>query len=71
MTFVAHPDAAVYELTVVGRLGPALRRMLEPYAIASSESQTILRASPSQTADIVDLVFLLQANGIQLCYVTT
>ncbi|HEU4947663.1 MAG TPA: hypothetical protein VFT31_10955 [Kribbella sp.] len=58
--------AAVYELTVVGALGPVLRMALEPCATASSQLQTILRTKLPADRDLVDLVALLESRGLQI-----
>jgi len=56
----------VYELVVVGPIGPALRRALEPFATACSEVQTILRAEAPHGRDLVDLMVALESRGLDV-----
>ena len=56
----------VYELVVVGAIGPALRRALEPFATACSEVQTILRAEAPHGRDLVDLMVALESRGLDV-----
>lgn len=58
--------APVYELVVVGAIGPALRRALEPFATACSEVQTILRAEAPHGRDLVDLMVALESRGLDV-----
>ncbi len=70
MTRRSRPAPEVYELTIVGNLGPVLQRALEPYAAASRELQTILRASLPESGDLVDLVLKLEAKGLEIANIT-
>ena len=70
MTRRSRPAPEVYELTIVGNLGPVLQRALEPCAAASREPQTILRASLSESGDLVDLVLKLEARGLEIANIT-
>lgn len=58
--------APVYELVVVGAIGPALRRALEPFATTCSEVQTILRAEAPHGRDLVDLMLALESRGLDV-----
>jgi len=60
------PCPAVYELTIVGTLGPVLRGALAPYASISSQPQTIIRTDVRDGADLVDLMLLLDARGLEV-----
>ncbi len=52
---------AVYEFTVVGPIGPALREALKPCRTGPAQLHTIVRTR-AQT-DLVDLAVFLQAHG--------
>jgi hypothetical protein len=56
----------VYELTIVGALGPVLQNVLRPYAVTSAEHHTIVRTSLSDERDLVDLVLALEAGDLQI-----
>lgn len=60
------PCPATYELTIVGTLGPVLTGALAPHALTSSEPQTIIRADVGDGSDLVDLVLLLDARGLEV-----
>lgn len=62
----SHAAPATYELTVVGALGPVLRKALAPYATASCEQHTILRTALGDDADLVDLVLMLASRGLDI-----
>jgi hypothetical protein len=68
MTASERPDAggAVYQFTIVGTLGPVLRRALEPYVTASQQRQTVVRADAPERGDLVDLVRLLESRGLEI-----
>lgn len=67
MVAFERPDAgAVYQFTIVGTLGPVLRRALEPYVTASPQRQTIVRADSPDGGDLVDLVRLLESKGVEI-----
>ena len=70
MSACGRSHAAVYELTVVGALGPALRKALEPFATACSEVQTILRADAPAFKDLVDLLVALESRGLDVADIT-
>lgn len=57
---------ATYELTIAGTLGPVLRGALAPCTATSSEPQTIIRADVGDGSDLVDLVLLLDARGLEV-----
>jgi hypothetical protein len=59
------PEPTVYELTIAGTIGPVLRGALAPYASATSEVHTVIRADVAQ-GDLVDLVLMLQARGLEI-----
>ncbi len=60
------PHDAVYEFTVAGRLGPVLRAALEPVAeTTSSEVLTIMCLPGHEGQDLVDIVELLGARGLE------
>jgi hypothetical protein len=56
----------VYELTIVGCLGPALLRALEPCAAKWSEPQTILRTAVPDGRDLVELLVAIQERGLDI-----
>lgn len=66
MTAHREAEAPVYELVVVGAIGPALRRALEPFATACSEAQTIVRAEAPHGRDLVDLMVALESRGLEV-----
>jgi hypothetical protein len=66
----AEPCGTVYELTVVGALGPVLRHALEPCGSAPPELHTVLRAGMPAHADLVDLVLLLDSTGLEIAAVS-
>jgi hypothetical protein len=59
-------QAPVYELTVVGMLGPVLRDVLRPYQVTSTGHHTIMRKDMTDNHDLVDLVHLLDSVGLQI-----
>lgn len=59
-------ETVTYELTVVGDLGPAVRRALAPYASACAEHQTTLRTGVGEDSDLVDLVLMLASRGLEI-----
>jgi hypothetical protein len=61
----ASEDAA-YELTVAGEPVPALRRLIEPYAVALSELYTVLRAKVPAEIGLVDLVLQVESRGFKI-----
>jgi hypothetical protein len=60
------PAGVVYELTIVGCLGPALRRALEPCAATWSAPQTILRTAVPDSRDLVELLVAIQELGLDI-----
>lgn len=70
MTSCRESEGTVYELVVAGSLGPVLARALAPYATASRQPQTILRASVPGNADLLDLLERLQAQGLEVANIT-
>ncbi|HSE10665.1 MAG TPA: hypothetical protein VLB29_18520 [Nocardioidaceae bacterium] len=63
---VLESSSVVYELTVVGALGPALCHALTPFAHAISEAHTILRAELPDGLDLVDLMGVMEAKGLDV-----
>jgi hypothetical protein len=70
MTTQERPRSSVYELTVVGALGPVLRCALGPEATAYLRPQTVMRADFPDGADLVDVVLLLEARGLEIAQVS-
>lgn len=66
MTTPARHEPAMYELVVVGALGPVLRNALAPCAAARSEHQTILRTVVGEDSDLVDLVLMIASRGLEI-----
>jgi hypothetical protein len=56
----------VYELTIVGCLGPALLRALEPCAATWSEPQTILRTAVPNGSDLVEVLVAIEERGLDI-----
>jgi hypothetical protein len=61
---------AVYELTIVGSVGPVLRDVLRPHSVATAEVHTIVCAALPGDRDLVDLVEMLAARGLEITEVT-
>ena len=59
-------EAAAYELTLAGEPVPALRRLIEPYAVALSELYTVLRAKVPADIGLVDLVLQVESRGFKI-----
>jgi hypothetical protein len=59
-------EDAAYELTVAGEPVPALRRLIEPYAVALSELYTVLRAKVPADVGLVDLVLQVESRGFKI-----
>jgi hypothetical protein len=57
------PD--VYELTIIGSIGPMLRSALAPCQATSPHESTLLRAWSGEL-DLVDLVTRLHAQGLEV-----
>lgn len=60
------PRPATFELTVLGALGPVLRRALSPQRASQTQACTIVRAGVPDTTDLVDLMRVLQSHGLKL-----
>lgn len=58
--------ATTYELTVVGRLGPLLRHAMRPHTVSPTQTCTIVHAGVPDTMDLVDLVLVLEAKGLNV-----
>lgn len=71
MSLTTETATMVYELTVAGALGPAVKAVLQPLVTASAELQTILRAEVPPDVDLVDLVRILDALGVEFADITT
>ena len=65
MSLTSETATVVYELTVAGALGPALRAVLQPLVHSSADVHTILRADVPADVDLVDLVRILDAMGVE------
>ena len=59
-------ESTAYELTVAGEPAPALKRVVEPYAVALSELYTVLRAKVPAEVGLVDLVLQVESRGFQI-----
>lgn len=57
---------AVYELTVVGALGPALRARFRPAAATACAHNTILCLRAHGGEDLVDVLGLLRSHGLEV-----
>lgn len=56
--------AAVYEVSVIGEVGPAVAAALEQWgAPGPGRAQTILRVRPGNGSDLVALVLRLESHG--------
>jgi hypothetical protein len=64
MTSHEPTDVPQFELTIAGRLGPALRRALRPGAVVASHTCTIVRTR--STKDLAELVALLNSRGLRI-----
>ena len=63
---------AVYELDVVGKLGPALRAIVESAASTpSSELQTIMCLRGHEGEDLVEILCLLRSWGLEVATINT
>ncbi len=62
----AATEDAAYELTVAGEPVPALKRLIEPYAVALSELYTVLRAKVPADIGLVDLVLQVESRGFKI-----
>lgn len=63
MTTPREAEDAVYEFTIAGGIGPAVRAALQPWTSATSEVQTIVGARCPGGIDLVDLVLWLETRG--------
>lgn len=67
MTAAPRPGLpVVYELTIVGTIGPVLQNALAPYASATPEYRTVVRAGLPAGRDLVDLVRVLESRGLEI-----
>jgi hypothetical protein len=62
----AGASGPAYELTVAGEPVPALRRLIEPYAVALSELYTVLRAKVPADIGLVELVLQVESRGFKI-----
>ena len=69
MTRSAH-DECVYEISVVGELGPVLRQALEPCRTAGSRYNTILRVVRDGDEDVTEMVRILLSLGLEVTTVS-
>lgn len=63
--------AGWYEVTVVGPVGPVLRRALEPCQTGPAQAETIVRAHVRADVDLVELTRRLVAHGSTVTGITT
>lgn len=70
MTRSPRPDST-YELTVVGRVGPVVRGMLEAASTTSCGLQTIMCLRGLEGEDLVDLLHLLGSRGLDVISIST
>lgn len=63
-------EEAVYELTLVGSIGPAVMAALGPCTTAISEIQTTLGARLPEGVDLVELVLRLEMRGLTLASIS-
>jgi hypothetical protein len=66
VTHEAGDRPLVYELTVLGRLGPMLRHALQPHKECRIQSCTIVRTGGAAHGDVVELVRFLASKGLQV-----
>ncbi|HET6561029.1 MAG TPA: hypothetical protein VFG72_04085 [Marmoricola sp.] len=59
-------EGSAYELTLAGEPVPALKRLIEPYAVALSELYTVLRAKVPADIGLVDLVLQVESRGFKI-----
>lgn len=57
---------AVYEVTILGHLGPALQHALRSGVNAHAGSELIVRAVVPDRTDLVDLVSILESLDLQV-----
>jgi hypothetical protein len=67
---VPRGQQAVYEVTIAGALGEAVRAALPPHAAGPPRARTTLRTAAMADADLVDLVSLLHRHGFDIEGVT-
>jgi hypothetical protein len=60
----------VYELTIRGELGPAVRAALRPYARVVSGSRTVLRTGQLPPDSLPELLARLQSRGLEVEAIT-
>ena len=61
-----HSAGDVYELTLAGGLGPALRATFRPWSTAPSRVCTVVRTEAPADVDLVDLMADLDAQGLEV-----
>jgi hypothetical protein len=64
MSRPSRDDGSLYELTIMGSIGPVFRSALTPAGVSRSEVCTILRAGHASGRDLVDLLLLIQEKGL-------
>ena len=62
----SHRMDTTYELVVVGRVGSAVQRMLEPASTTFCGLQTIMCLRGLEGEDLVDLLHLLRSRGFDV-----
>jgi len=60
----------VYEITVLGALGPALRDAVKPCRTAPSDVSTIASVTYEDDRDLIEVVRLLAGLGLEITNVT-
>lgn len=56
----------MFELTVEGELGPVFRSALKPRRVAEAWACTIFRTTAGAGSDLIDLVKLLDSEGLTI-----
>jgi hypothetical protein len=59
-------ESAVYELTILGSIGPVVRSAVTPHIVTRSGVCTILRARTSPEMSLVDLFRLIREKGLSI-----
>lgn len=56
----------VFELTIMGSIGPVFRSAVKPHAVTRSGVSTILRARTRPEMDLVDLFRVIDEDGLKV-----
>jgi hypothetical protein len=62
----ARADAAVYELTIRGSLGPVFHSAVAPHRVSRTDVCTTLRARAASGTDLVDVLLLVAEKGLTI-----